>query len=153
MNLFEYDKAIDACCDIETGEIIDYGIMGKLQGERDEKIEGIALAIKEARAEAVALKAEKDSLAKREKAAKNKADSLAGYLDGYLCGKKFKTAKVAISYRKSEAVDIAEDAVLPPAFLIPQPDKVDKVGIKKALKAGEVIAGAKLVEHNNLMIK
>lgn len=105
------------------------------------------------KADVVALKAERDALAYREKVAKNKIESLTGYLATALAGEKFKTPKVSVSYRKSETVEVEDVHGIPTQYLIPQPDKVDKTELKKALKAGEFIAGAKIVEHSNIQIR
>ncbi|RGS72034.1 siphovirus Gp157 family protein [Mitsuokella sp. AF21-1AC] len=153
MNLYEIDREIESCVDMETGETIDTERLASLQMEKSKKIENIGCWIKNLTAEAAALKNEKDALAQREKVAKNKADGLKQYLAGYLAGQKFKTAKVAISYRKSEAVEIADEAAVPDEYRIPQPDKIDKTGIKKALKDGAVIVGAQIVERQNIQIK
>lgn len=153
MNLYEIDREIESCVDMETGETIDTERLASLQMEKSKKIENIGCWIKNLTAEAAALKNEKDALAQREKVAKNKADGLKQYLAGYLAGQKFKTAKVAISYRKSEAVEIADETAVPDEFRIPQPDKFDKTGIKAALKSGAVIAGAQIVERQNIQIK
>lgn len=144
-NLFDYDKAIDECMD-EEGNVIDAELKAYLEEYRDEAIEGIAMGIKEA-------KAEEKALAQRRKVRENKANGLTKYLSDYLAGRKFSTPKVAISYRKSEAVEVASEASIPDEFRIPQPDKVDKVGLKKALKGGAVIEGVSLVERQNILIR
>ena len=153
MNLYEIDSAIMDCADMETGEIIDMEALEDLQMERDQKIEGIGCWIKNLLADAKALKEEKDNLAARQKAAENKAASLKAFLSSYLNGEKFKTAKVAISYRKSDSVDIAEGAVIPEEYLKYSEPTPDKIGLKAALKSGEKIQGISLVTSNNIQIK
>lgn len=140
--------------DSETGEITDWSAFEALQLARDEKIENIALYHKNLLAEAAALKAEEKSFAERRKRAENKAYSLKRYLDTALQGQKFNTVKVAISYRKSTSVEV-DETKLSANWLreIPATHVVDKVEIAKALKAGEEIDGAKLVENNNIQIK
>ena len=102
-----------------------------------------------------AIREEEKALASARRAAETKADSLQRYLDRILDGNKFSTPKVAISYRKSKAVQIAdEDAFIKAgAYLILQEPKIDKKAISEALKNGTVIAGAELVERNNIQIK
>ena len=151
-NLFDYDKAIDECMD-EAGNVIDAELKAYLEEYRDEAIEGIAMGIKEAKAEAEAIKAEEKALAQRRKVRENKANGLTKYLSDYLAGRKFSNPKVAISYRKSETVEVTSEASIPDEFRIPQPDKVDKVGLKKALKGGAFIDGVYLLEHQNIQIK
>lgn len=153
-SLYEINEAIMNTIDLETGEIVDFDKFEALQMERNEKLENIALWVKNLLSESEALKAEEKAFAERRKAAENKAESLKRYLDSALNGQKFNTTKVAISYRKSTAVEVDESR-LPAKWLreIPASYVVDKVEIAKALKAGEIVDGATLVEKNNLSIK
>lgn len=153
MKLYEIDNAIMDCVDMETGEIIDVERLSALQMERDQKIEGIGCWIKNLLSDAKALKEEKDSLAARQKSAENKAASLKAYLSSYLNGEKFKTAKVAISYRKSDSLDIAEGAAIPEKYLKYSEPTPDKIGLKAALKAGEKFPGISIVTSSNIQIK
>ena len=86
-------------------------------------------------------------MAEREKACKNKAESLKRYLQSALGGEKFKTAKVSISYRKSESAKIPDEYL---KYLEPEVKKTD---LKKAIKAGETFEGVSLVEKQNIQIK
>ena len=153
-SLYEISQELLSLTDQETGEITDWEQFEALQMARDEKIENIGLYIKNLLAEAAALKAEEKSFAERRKRAENKADSLKRYLDSVLQGQKFNTTKVAISYRKSTSVEVDETKI-PANWLreIPATYMVDKAEITKALKAGEKIDGAVLVERNNIQIK
>lgn len=153
-NLYEINQELLNLTDSETGEIEDWSAFEALQLARDEKIENIALYHKNLLAEAAALKAEEKSFAERRKRAETKADSLKRYLDTALQGQKFNTVKVAISYRKSTSVEV-DETKLPANWLreVPATHVVDKVEITKALKAGEAIEGATLVENNNIQIK
>ena len=153
MNLYEIENEILNCVDMETGEIVDIEKLESLQMERDQKIENIGCWIKNLLADAKALKEEKDNLATRQKSAENKAASLKAYLSNYLNGEKFKTAKVAISYRKSDSVDIAEGAVVPDKFLKYSEPAPDKTGLKAALKAGAILPGITLVTSQSIQIK
>lgn len=153
MKLYEIDNAIMDCVDMETGEIIDVERLSALQMERDQKIEGIGCWIKNLLSDAKALKEEKDNLAARQKSAENKAASLKAYLSSYLNGEKFKTAKVAISYRKSDSLVIAEGAAIPEKYLKYSEPTLDKIGLKAALKAGEKFPGISIVTSSNIQIK
>lgn len=156
MNLFEIDSAILDCVDVETGEIFDAVKFEELAMERDVKIENICLWIKNLKAEAEALKAEKDAFAQRQKAAENKMESLKKYIASYLDGAPFKTAKCAVSFRKSESVEIDEGvnvANIPDEYLRFKEPEVNKTELKKALKAGKRIEGVSLVEKQNIQIK
>ena len=153
MNLYEIDNAILNCVDMETGEVVDLDKLTTLQMERDQKIENIGCWIKNLLADVEALKAEKENLAKRQKAAENKAASLKGYLSRYLAGEKFKSARVAISYRSNSSVDIAEGAVVPEEYLKYSEPTPDKVGLKAALKSGKEYPGITLVTSQSIQIK
>ena len=76
MKLYEINNAILDCIDMETGEIIDIDKLNKLEFEREAKIEGVACWIKDLKAEAEAIKTEKQALAERQKVAENKVESL-----------------------------------------------------------------------------
>lgn len=153
MNLFQIEEEIMKCVDMETGEIIDSEKLDKLQMDREQKIENIALWIKNLVSDAEALKAEKQTFADRQRVAENKAASLKKYLSDYLAGEKYKSAKVSISFRKSETVNILDISQIPEQYLKVAEPTVDKTGIKNALKAGEFITGAELIENQNIQIR
>lgn len=155
MKLYEIDEAILACIDEETGDVIDIERLTELEMERDAKISNIGCWIKDLKAEAEAIKAEKQNLDKRQKAAENKVESLKEFLSRYLDGAKYKDARVAISYRKTTSTEVAEDLDL---NTLPDDCKkikieASKTAIKEHLLAGEEIAGCALVEKNSIQIK
>lgn len=153
MTLYEIDQQLLDCIDLETGEIIDAEKLNALMMERDEKIEKVALWIKELKAEAEALKAEKQSFAERQKAAENKIESLKKWLADALNGEKFKTTKVAVSFRKTKSVDVPDVFALDENFVKYAEPTADKAAIKKAIEAGETVKGAQLVENVSISIK
>ena len=153
MNLYEIDNEIMNCIDEETGEIVDVEKLDSLVMERDVKIENICLWIKNLKADAVALKAEKDNFATRQKAAENKAESLTKYISNYLNGDKYKSARVTVSYRKSEAVNITDISQIPTEYIKPAEPQADKTAIKNAIKSGTAIPGAEIIENQNIQIK
>ena len=158
MKLYEIDEAILNCIDTETGEIIDADQLDKLTMERDTKIENVACWIKDLKAEAEALKAEKQALSERQKVAENKAESLKKYLAYALDGKKFSTAKCAVSFRSTESVEVTDeglnnlmkehDELL--TYKAPEPNKT---AIKQAIKDGLNVAGIQLVQNTSTIIK
>ena len=155
MKLYEIDQGIEECIDQETGEIIDMEKLDALLMERDAKIENIGLWVKNLKAEAEALKKEKQVFADRQKACENKIKSLEYYLARATNYQPFKTDRLDIRYRKSEAV-VMEDRLdlqsVPDEYLNVKID-VNKAEIKKALKAGEVIDGFYLETRQNIQIK
>lgn len=151
--LYEIDEEILNCVDMETGEIIDVERLGQLQLAREDKVEGIALWIKNLLSDADAIKSEEEKLAQRRKANENKAKNLKEYLSKFLNGQKFKTPKVSISYRKSESVEVTDISKLDDDYLKFAEPTVDKTKVKKALKAGTVLQGVSLVENQNIQIR
>jgi hypothetical protein len=164
MTIYEIDHAIaeafEKAVDPETGEIVDseaWAELESLQMDRDAKVEGVALWVKDLNAEAAAIKAEEENLKKRRQQSERKADSLKRYLGWTLDGEKFKTAKVAISWRRSETVEL--DPEMDPAKLPLEFQKIkvdvspDKTALKEALKKGLTVEGVQIVEHQNLQIK
>lgn len=159
MKLYEIDSAILDCIDMETGEVIDTERLDALQMERDAKIENVALWIKDLKAEADAIKAEKNKLAERQKAAENKAESLKKWIAYALDGQKFSTAKCAVSFRNTESVEVTDeglqnlmrggkDELL--TYKMPEPNKT---AIKQAIKDGLSVSGVQLVQNVSTIIK
>lgn len=160
MKLYEIEWAIMACIDPETGEIVDAEKLDALRMDRYEKIENVALWVKNLEAEAEAYKAEKEAFATRERVTRNKAESLKKWLAYALQGQKFTSTKAAVSFRTSEAVEITD-----PEFFrmwaskenndllnykLPEPNKT---AIKEAIRNGQLVPGVQLVKRQNIQIK
>ena len=65
-----------------------------------------------------------------------------------------KTPLIKINFRKSEAVEVDNMALLDVKFLNEKVTiTVDKMAIKEAIKNGEDVNGARLVINNNIQIK
>lgn len=142
MKLFDIDEKLAACVKLDESRVVDTE-------------SGEIIWYKNLLADAEALKAQKNAFAEREKAAKAKAESLRDFLSRYLNGKKFESAKVAMSFRKSEAVEFDAKCIgnVPEEFLKFKDPELDKVAVKKAIKAGETVPGCELVARQNLQIK
>lgn len=161
--LYEINADLEALLgqvDEETGEVLfDPEALDALLMEREQKLEGVALAIKNITAEAVAIKTEEDALKERRQRLEKKKDGLLKYLQTALEGEKFETARVAVSYRKSQKTEITDqdkfmawasqhDEYL--TFKAPEPNKT---AIKAAIKDGAEIPGAALVDSVSMTIK
>lgn len=164
MKLYDIDQQLREILeavkiDEETGEIID-GFDPKnfeqLILERNKKLEGIGIYIKELTAESEQLKAEYKNLKERADRKLKKIENLKNFLSGYMTANeisKFETSKIVLSFRKSEAVE-ADEACVPKKYFNKKIEYVlDKAGIKKLLKSGAKIKGAQLVERQNLQVK
>lgn len=153
MKLYEIDKAIESLVNPETGEIMDFAMFENLQMSREQKIENIALWIKNLLSDADELKKEKDAFTEREKSAKSKSDSLKRYLSEILCGQTFQTTKTKITFRKSESISVTDIYAVPDEWYKEVIPNVDAMRAKKAIKSGEVIPGIEIVEKQNIQIK
>lgn len=158
MNLYQINEAIENafmnCIDPETGEIVgDTSVLDDLQIQRDEKIENIALYIKNLKAEAEAIQNEERKLKSRRQTCENRADWLKKYLANNLQGEKFKTARVAVSWRKSQSVEVEDVWQLPDEFVRMADPEPNKTAIKEALKAGLEVPGAELVDNLSMTIR
>ena len=158
MTIYEINEGILNCIDPETGEIIDIDKLNELELERDAKIENVACWIKELKAEAEAIKAEKLALAERQKVAENKAESLKKWLAYALNGEKFKTAKCSVSFRKTESVEVTDEGL---SNLMKEHDELltykapepNKKAIKDAIKDGLSVEGVRLECNTSTIIK
>lgn len=161
MNLYEIDRALEALVDPETGELVDYEAFERLQMDREAKIEHTALWIKNLTAEAKAIKEEMDNLQKRRKAAENRAEGLKRYLSEALAGEKFQTARCAISYRKSTALEVVDASAAAdwldrnghPDCVTYSSPTLDKRSVGELVKQGADIPGVELVERNSMTVR
>ena len=155
MTLYEIDQAILECLDEETGEIVDLKRLSELNMEREKKISNVACWIKDLKAEAEALKIEKQNLAKRQQACENKVESLKRWLAIALNGAKYKDSKCSVGYRKSTSVNfgINFDFNTLPEDLKKVTVEPKKNEIKQAIKDGLQIDGVTLEESNNIIVQ
>lgn len=152
-NLYEINTEMLNCVDMETGEILDIEKLKNLKIEREKKIENLALWYKNLQSDAKAYGEEKKMFTEREATAKRKAESIKSYLNQEMAGKKFKTTRVSVSYRKSKSVDIEDVYAVPDEYHKEVIPDVDKTAVRKAIESGKVVDGCTLVEKLNIQIK
>ncbi|MCD8087257.1 MAG: siphovirus Gp157 family protein [Oscillospiraceae bacterium] len=158
MTIYDIDQQMAALVDPETGELLDYDAFDALQMERETKIEDMALWYKNEMAEAAAIRAEEEALAERRKRTENRAERLKGYIDTALAGEKFKTSRVVCSFRASSAVEVDDEFVTwaeqyGDTFLRFKTPEVNKAAIAAAIKDGQTVPHATMVQRQNLSIK
>lgn len=161
MTLYEIDQRITELVDPETGELLDFDAFAELQLERENKIEGMALWVKDLSATAAAIKAEIDTLTERKKSAERKAESLKRYLSEILQGEKFSTPRCAVSFRRSTSVQVddseslvrwLEQNGLDDCLKYKEPE-VSKTEVGKLLKSGTPVPFAHLEEKQSVGVK
>jgi len=102
-----------------------------------------------------ALKQQADKLLDRARTHAKNADWIKGYMARCVPqGKKIENDTCVIGWRKSASVEILNPALLDDKYIDVRTERVPiKAAIKEAIKAGEVVCGAALVEKNNITIK
>lgn len=169
MTLYEIDaaitEAIQAAMDPDTGELIEgeaFERLNHLEMARDQKVENIGCLMKEYKAEAEAIKAEKQALARRQAVAENKAESLKNYLTYALQGEKFKSPKLAVSYRTSKAVEVYDEAEAIKAIeQMPETMQADLMKVEKSLRKDNLktylidheLGGVQVIERTSTIVK
>ena len=159
MRLFEIHDAIEMVLakgvDHETGEISEEAIaeLDGLEMTRIAKSLAVARYLMGERAEAAAVKAQADRLAKRARIHANRADRLLRYLAANMPeGNKLHDDVVQIGWRSSTAVEVSDLGLVPQAF-VRVTEAPDKKAIGEALKSGVEVPGAELVTRNRLQVK
>lgn len=159
--LFQIGKALDECVDEETGEIISEKYdeladqLKALELAEADKTEGIALMIKDKAMFLNELKTEKKRLSERMETVGNEIDRMKRFLDEFvLQGRKFETARVRCQYRKTKAVEITDESLIPAEYIREKVTTApDKTAIKEAIAGGDEVPGCNLRESNSLSIK
>jgi hypothetical protein len=130
--------------------------------ERERKLEGVALWIKDLAYEAEAVKHEADRLNDRKKSLDKRIADLKSWLLTALGGEKLRTPRCNVYQTHSQRVAVADEQELigflqtleePGRFLRFHDPELRKDQIKKALKEGESFPGAALEETESVVIK
>lgn len=164
MTIYQIDNDIqnvlEVMVDPETGEISDDALaeLTRLNIDRQNKIENIALYIKNLLSDAAAIKAEEESLYQRRKGAESNATRLKKYLSDVMPGETMETARVKISWRKSTQVKIDDESDFisrysESGYLTYKDPTINKNAVSNALKSGEELLGASLVTNQNIQVK
>ena len=156
-NLYQIKQEIEAFeyeIDEETGELTNALVWDELCMAYEEKVENIACYIKNLASDVLAFKTEEEALAKRRKSAERTIEYLKNLLADNMDGEKFSTAKCAITFRKTDKVEISDIEQIPAELLRTKTTvEADKTAIKAAIKAGKEISGCKLVESISTQVK
>ena len=158
MNLYELTQNVQYLQNLfEDGEIDEQTLNDTLEGMGvEEKVENICKVIRNLDAKASALKAEKDRLAKKqsvcEHGVKRLKESLLNHLNS-LDKKKVDAGVFTVSKSSTKSVKITDESAIDEFFLEPQPPKINKAEIGKALKNGIKVRGAELVDSEYVRIK
>ena len=165
MSLYEIDARIKTIIDgimdsaDENGEVgeIDLTELKELQEAKQTKLENIALYVKNLAVEASAIKEEEITLADRRKRLERKSERLKGILinamqeDG---SRKISSPRFEAVLRDSKKTEIIDPEAIPDEFIVTKIEKnPDKTAIKKAIEAGQEVAGARVILNTSITIK
>ena len=146
-----FEKYVDE----ETGEIKEgfEQAMEGLERERDAKIEGVGLMLKETTAFLKAAKEEKAAIDAKIKSAEREVEGLKTYLFMALKGEKFKTEKVNMYYGRSKHIEIEEGAQIPMEYMTIAEPVPNKPALKEAIENGKEIKGVSIQESQHLVVR
>lgn len=141
----------------ETGEInpVLEEQLNITQESIEKKALAVGIVIKQLDADAKAIKEEKLNLEKRQKTIERNVERLKDYLttNMQIAGiSELEAPRIKLTFRKSEVVEILNQEVIDEKYYAIKKE-ISKSSIKAALKAGENVQGAQLVEKQNLQIK
>lgn len=156
--LYELTAQAHALYELLQGEEIDEQTFNDtLEGMGvDEKIESYCKVIKQLQNDAEMFKGEIDRLTARKKTAENAVERMKGALLTFLQAsgqEKAKAGTFSVSTATTQSVEIVDETVIPCIYLVEQPPKISKDAIKKALKSGEKVNGAKLIDNKGVRIR
>lgn len=159
--LYEYNHALDELVDPDTGEILDYEAFISLSMEREQKIENVAVMIKNLNAEADLIKAEEAALKARREPMERRSARLKDYLVQFLNGEKFDCPRASLRFRKSTALNVSD--VKSAAewleghghfdMVVRDAPKLDKRAVSMLVKSGEDVPGVALEERYSLQVR
>jgi uncharacterized protein YlxW (UPF0749 family) len=131
--------------------------LSSLEDAIEDKAENMAKLIRCLEADAKAIKDEEQRLADRRRTIENRISSVKEYLQNQMevAGlDKVKRPTVTVSIQNNPpSVSILDESLIPSTYMIAQAPKIDKKGILTALKNGEEIYGAEMVQGRSVRIK
>jgi len=142
---------------LEQGEIDEQVYKDSLESLcAEDKLESCCMVLKNLEHRAEAYKAEIDRMSARKKTLENSVKRLKDSILGFLEASnqtRVEAGLFTVSLGSSTAVKVWDEKQLPEKFLIPQPEKVDRTAISRALKAGEAVGGAELETRHYVSIR
>ena len=139
-----------------TVEMI-HGALGQVEDDINTKIENTCKVIKEIEADSIGIDEEIKRLSALKKQKENAVKKLKEYVEFEMNGiglTKVEGKLFKISFRKSKVVKVLDETKIPKEFIkVKTTESISKTDLAKALKNGEIIEGAELVENKSLQIK
>ena len=163
MKIYEINRGIDEIltemnkqAEANEGVYEDYldQTLETLGLELESKRESWLLWIKNRDSLALALKKEEGQLRERRQAIEREIERSKNWYGNFFPEEKFETAKVKLSYRKSEGLKVLDELAIPANYFIEKSIcTLDKITLKNDIKAGKKIEGAIIETRSNMSIK
>jgi hypothetical protein len=149
MTLFEMSNTARQLYELlESGEIDEQTVLDTMESiGASEKLESYVFIQKQLEAEIAAFKAEIERMTERKRSLEANVERMKRAQIDYMkaTGQRKATAGTfTLSLRESKSVKVLDEAAIPETYWKPQPAKLDKAGIKDALKAGESVPGCEI---------
>lgn len=142
---------------MELDELTRMDTLAAWQEEFKSKAEQIVHVLRNNQAEVEAHKNEEKRLAERRKLIEKQNETLEAYLYGEMkvSGlKELKSPLFKLTIQKNPPkAEVLDESLIPSTYMIPQEPKLDKKLLLNALKDGEEIPGAVIVQETRLQIK
>lgn len=156
MKLYEITEAYNNVIDLDLDEEELQKYLDLVNDEFEDKAENIAKILQSLKAEAEAYKSEAERLNTQAKSIENKIKNLKDYLEVSMIRtdkRKFKTNLFNFNIQKNPAsLKVTSEEDIPESFFKIE-RKLDKASLKKAIKDGQEIVGAELVQTESLRIR
>lgn len=155
----EYRAAAAALADLDMPPEVVADTLESLAGDIETKAQSVAHMVRQLEANAAAVKQWAKEASERAKATEARAERLREYLSSNMqaCGiTRIEGPGVVLSWRKSHAVVIDDEAQIPAAYMRTKPappPEPDKPAIAAAMKLGELVPGARIETRQSLQIK
>ena len=156
----EYRLAAAELADMDMDAQTVADTLDSLTGALEHKALSMAMLVRSLESEAAAEKLWADNAKKHADAKQARADEVRAYISQEMLRceiGKFSAPGIALSFRKSSAVEIDDASLVPAEFCEPPtpapPPAPSKMLLKPALSDGRAVPGARLVWRQHLQIK
>lgn len=158
IDLYEFTgAALQLAESLENGEIDEQTYFDTLTAMGAENaIENALRLIANYNAEAEACKAEAARLTDKRRTAETRVENIKAQILRYMNAsnqKKVVAGTFTVSRGVTKATKIYDESALPSIYMIQAEPKPDKAAILRALKTGEAIPGAEIVENEHIKIR
>lgn len=157
MTLYEMSDTARALLSmLEDGDIDEQTFADTLESiGADEKVDSYCAIIRQEQAEAEKIAAEIKRMTAKKQTCENAVERMKAALMEFVSatGGKAKTTLFSVSVRSTQSADILDENAIPAEYREPQPDKIRRADILKALKAGATVEGAALKSTDSITIR